>query len=59
MSAWAAFSGGGGSATDPYIVTTAEQLDAVRDDMAAHYKLGNNIDLSDYLANAGNNNGYG
>ena len=37
---------GKGSKSDPYIVTTAEQLDGIRNNLKAHYKLGNTIDLS-------------
>ena len=32
-----------------YIITTPEQLDAVRDNLSANYKLGADIDLEDYL----------
>lgn len=32
-----------------YVITTPEQLDAVRDNLSAHYKLGADIDLGDYL----------
>lgn len=39
---------GKGTKASPYIVTTAEQLDAVRNNLKAHYKLGNTIDLSAY-----------
>ncbi len=42
------FSGGSGTESDPYIITTPEQLDAVRNDLAAHYRLGAAIDLSGY-----------
>ena len=42
---------GSGTAADPYIITTAAQLDAARNDLGAYYKLGNDIDLSDYLCN--------
>ena len=41
------FSGGDGTPGNPYIITTAAGLDAVRDDLAAHYKLGNDINLED------------
>ncbi len=41
----ASFSGGKGTSRDPYIVTTAQQLAAMRDNLSAHYKLGANIDL--------------
>ncbi|WP_170932523.1 InlB B-repeat-containing protein, partial [Belliella buryatensis] len=48
---WAAdFDSGTGIDGDPYIITTAEQLDAMRYDLTAHYKLGANIDLTDYVA---------
>lgn len=43
------FSGGGiGSPTDPYIIRTAEDLDHVRDDLTASYKLQSDIDLTSY-----------
>ncbi len=42
----AAFSGSGsGTAGDPYIITTADQLNEVRNDLDAHYRLGADIDL--------------
>lgn len=37
---------GSGTAGDPFIVTTLEQLDAVRDNLTAHYRLGTDIDAS-------------
>lgn len=41
------FSGGGnGSLGDPYVILTAEDLDHVRDNMTANYKLGADIDLT-------------
>lgn len=43
------FDGGSGTPEDPYIISTAEQLDAVRDNPSASYKLANDIDLKDYL----------
>ena len=42
----AKFSGGSGTKADPYIVKTAKDLDAMRDNLAAHYKLGATIDMS-------------
>ena len=43
----AGFSGSGsGTAENPYIITTVEQLQEMRNDLAAHYALGNNIDAS-------------
>ncbi|WP_217593807.1 immunoglobulin-like domain-containing protein [Cohnella sp. GbtcB17] len=44
-----AFAGGGdGTPGNPYIVRTAEDLDHVRDDLTASYKLRADIDLSAY-----------
>jgi len=44
-----AFSAGGdGSPGDPYIVVSKEDLDCVREDLTASYKLGADIDLSDF-----------
>lgn len=40
------FSGGTGTEEDPYQISTVEQLDAVRDDMTAHYILTADLDLS-------------
>ncbi|WP_438434978.1 GLUG motif-containing protein [Gorillibacterium sp. sgz500922] len=40
---------GSGTATDPYIITTAEQLNNIRNSMGASYKLGNDLDLSGYV----------
>ena len=45
-----AFSNGDGTAEYPYIITTAAQLDEVRGNLTAHYKLGNDINLTAYLA---------
>lgn len=47
---------GAGTADDPYIIMTLDQLDAVRDNMTAHYKLGADIDASE---TAGWNDGAG
>jgi len=42
----AAFSGSGaGTEGNPYIIMTADQLDEVRNDLDAHYRLGADIDL--------------
>ena len=43
-----AFAGGDGSLENPYQISTAEQLNAIRNDLNAHYILVNNIDLSKY-----------
>ena len=40
------FAGGDGTAQNPYQVATAEQLNAVRDELSAHYVLVSDIDLS-------------
>lgn len=44
----AAFPGGNGTAEDPWLIETAEQLDAVRNDLDASYALAADIDLSGY-----------
>ncbi|MCK0472767.1 Ig-like domain-containing protein [Halalkalibacter sp. APA_J-10(15)] len=46
----AMFADGDGSAENPYIIMTAQQLDVVRQDVVAHYRLGNDIDLAAYLS---------
>ncbi|MDR0232698.1 MAG: M6 family metalloprotease domain-containing protein [Dysgonamonadaceae bacterium] len=45
--------GGNGSSSDPYLICKAKDLDAIRDNISAHFKLANDIDLSDYLAEGG------
>gem|GEM_PF-3245208 len=47
------FADGSGLANDPYLIATAEQLDAIRLDLDSHYMLIANIDLSDYQDNGG------
>jgi hypothetical protein len=42
-----------GSLNNPIIITTATQLDDVRNGLNKYYKLGNNIDLIHYLASSG------
>ena len=44
---------GEGTIENPYIILTPEQLDAVRLAPDLHYKVGKNIDLSEYLAPGG------
>ena len=44
--------GGNGTPEDPYIITTAEELASVNDDLTACYKLENDIDLTDYLSSS-------
>ncbi|MFD0711821.1 InlB B-repeat-containing protein [Paenibacillus sp. GCM10027626] len=48
-----AFAGGDGSADAPYEILTAEQLNQVRNHLDAYFKLTENIDLTDYLAEGG------
>jgi len=43
----------GGSADNPFIIMTAADLDNLRNNPTAHYKLGANIDLTSYLAPGG------
>lgn len=42
------FAGGDGTETNPYQVSTPEQLNAVRNDLSAHYIQINDIDMSDW-----------
>lgn len=42
------FAGGSGTRNDPFLIATAEQLDAVRKNLTAHYKLIADIDLSQW-----------
>lgn len=41
------FDSGTGTEQDPYIITLCQQLQDVKDNLSAHYKLGGNIDCSD------------
>ncbi|CAM4525488.1 uncharacterized protein YcfL/co-chaperonin GroES (HSP10) [Paenibacillus endophyticus] len=47
------FSGGSGVIGDPYIITTPDQLNRIRNYSGSHFKLGGNIDLTDYLSATG------
>lgn len=40
------FAGGSGTREDPYLISTPDQLNAVRQGLDKHYKLANDIDLS-------------
>lgn len=40
------FDGGSGTYSDPYLISTADQLNAMRKGLDKHYKLTNDIDLS-------------
>jgi len=44
----AQFAGGTGSSADPYLIETAEQLDAVRDHLTSHFLQVISLDLSSY-----------
>ena len=46
-SVFAAAENGIGTQSSPYIITTAEELQNINDDVTAHYKLGANIDLQE------------
>ena len=47
----AQFSGAGsGTSSDPYQITNAEQLFEVRNSLSAYYKLMNDIDLTEWIA---------
>lgn len=41
---------GSGTASSPYLVENAAQLDGMRNNLSAHYKLANTIDMSSYGA---------
>ncbi|WP_214627078.1 S-layer homology domain-containing protein [Paenibacillus agaridevorans] len=43
------FSGGDGSVENPYIITSPEELNAIRVYPDKHYKLANHIDLTEFL----------
>ena len=43
----------GNSPDDPIFISTPAELDAVRDGLNKHYKLSNDIDLTNYLASGG------
>lgn len=38
---------GSGTSNDPYLITTAEELNAVRENLSAYYRLENDINLSE------------
>jgi len=44
------FAGGDGSPFNPFIITSAEQLDEVRSLLSSSFKLSNDIDLTGYLS---------
>ncbi len=55
------FEGGSGTYTDPYLIATADQLNAIRQGMDKHYKLIADIDLSGWgnWIPIGSTEGYG
>lgn len=44
----ASFSGGSGTKGDPYLIKTPQDLDNIRNNLSAHYKLAATIDMSDF-----------
>lgn len=46
LAAPCAAAGGSGTASSPYIIATAAELQAINNDLSAHYQLSANIDLS-------------
>lgn len=47
---WAAgFTTGTGTIEDPYVINTADELNSVRDNLSAHYRLGADIDLANWI----------
>ena len=47
---WAVdFVDGTGTVEDPYVISTADELNAVRNNLNAHYQLGADIDLADWI----------
>ncbi len=57
FTALAQFSGpGSGTEASPYLITSASQLNEVRNDLSAHYKLVSNIEIGDWIkSNLGSN----
>ena len=51
--AFSGFVGGDGSETNPYLIESADQLDAIRDNLDAHYALVNDVDLSTFIGTLG------
>lgn len=54
----AQFASGSGTVTDPYLITTADQLNSVRDNLTKYFKLGNDIDLTNWLNSNSATNGW-
>lgn len=47
------FAGGEGTAIAPYLIEDAADLNAIRNNLAANYKIINNIDMTEFCNNAG------
>ena len=47
------YSGGIGTASDPYIITTEDQLNGIREEPTAYYKLGADITLTKFQSGSG------
>lgn len=43
------FSSGAGVISNPYVILTAEELNSMRENLGAHYKLGADIDLTSWI----------
>lgn len=52
------FAGGSGTPDDPYVIKTFEQLDAIRQNLAAHYILGADIVLTTEEENGNDGKGF-
>ncbi|MGE5653939.1 MAG: cadherin-like beta sandwich domain-containing protein, partial [Bacillota bacterium] len=53
LAATSTFAGGSGSSSSPYLIATAEQLNAIRDNLTSHFRLVADIDLSAYASGSG------
>jgi hypothetical protein len=45
--AWSFSGSGSGTVSSPYVISNATQLQEMKDDLTAHYVLGNDIDASE------------
>ncbi len=53
FAATSTFAGGTGSSSSPYLIETAEQLNAIRTNLSSHFRLVADIDLSAYASGSG------
>jgi len=58
VNVFAQFSSGTGTATDPFLIKTAEELDQVRNHLNKHFRMVNTIDLTAFLMNHYNSEGW-